>query len=150
MAITKIVSENENNIKEAINSGISNEAVGATLDDVINVADSKEKVPVQVKNTVAAIVEMKSDVENKIDPNYASEYVKKNNEKISAALEEGITPKEVANTLINSTEKSNSKKGKKHLKFIVRLISKMKRKELKLNKNKENVEQKGYQRVLNK
>lgn len=148
MAITKIVSENENNIKEAINSGISKEAVGATLEDVVNVADTKEKVPVQVKNTVAAIVELKSDVENKIDPNYASDFVKKNNEKITAALEEGITPKEVATTLINSTEKSNSKKGKKHLKFIVRLISKMKRKELKLNKNKENIEQKGYQRVL--
>ena len=148
MATTKIMSENENNIKEAINIGISSEAVGATLDDVVTVSDSKEKVPVQVKNTVAAIVEMKSDVENKIDHNYASEYVKNNNEKISAALEEGITPKEVATTLINSTEKSNSKKGRKHLKFIVRLISKMKKKELKLKKDKENVEQKGYQRVL--
>ena len=51
-----------------------------------SVADSKEKVPVQVKNTVAAIVEMKSDVENKIDPNYASDYVKKNNEKQISAI----------------------------------------------------------------
>ena len=147
MAMTKLINENEENIKSAALEGISSNAVESTLEDVVKVADSKEEVPVQLKNTVAAIVEMKSDVENQIDPNYASDFVKNNNKKINAALEEGITPKEVATTLINSTEKSNSKKGKKHLKFIVRLISKMKKKELKLNKGKENSNEKGYQKI---
>lgn len=147
MAMTKLISENENNIKSATMEGISGEAVGVTLEDVISVADSKGKTPLQVKDTVEAIVEMKSDIESKNDEKYASELLKENSGKIEAAINEGITPKEVATTLVNSTNKSNNKKGKSHLRFLVNLISKMKKKELKLNKDKENTEQKGYQRV---
>lgn len=147
MATTKLVSENENNIKEAISTGISNEAVGATLEDVINTSDFKGRTPIQVKDTVEAIVEMKSDVEVKTDESYASNLFKENNKRIESALNEGITPKEVATTLVNSTNNSNTKKGKNHLRFLVNLISKMKKKELRLSKNKANVEQKGYQKV---
>ncbi|MBQ2946423.1 MAG: hypothetical protein IJE04_01035 [Bacilli bacterium] len=147
MAITKIISENENNIKNATIEGISGEAVGATLEDVISVADSKGATPMQVKDTVEAIVEMKSDVENKNDEKYASELLKENSGKIEEAISTGITPKEVATTLVNSTNNSNTRKGKNCLRFLVNLISKMKKKELRLNKNKENVEQKGYQKV---
>ena len=146
MAITKLVSEKEN-IKSAAMEGISGEAVGSTLEDVVNVADSKGKTPSQVKNTVEAIVEMKSDTDNKIEEAYVSDFVKENSKKIESALDEGITPKEVATTLVNSTNNSNTKKGRKHLKFIVNLISKMKKKELKLNKDKENTNEKGYQKV---
>lgn len=148
MAITKIMSENENNIKDAVMEGIDAEAVSSTLEDVVNIADSKRKTPPQVKDAVDAIVEMKSDTQNKIDESYSSNLVKQNSEKIKSALNDGISPKEVATTLVNSTKNSNTKKGRKHLKFIVNFISKMKKKELKLNKNKENVSEKSYQKVL--
>lgn len=147
MATTKLVSENENNIKSAVMEGISGEAVGTTLEDVMNTADFRGKTPAQVKDTVEAIVDMKSDVEVKTDESYASDLFKENSKRIESALNEGITPKEVATTLVNSTNNSNTKKGKNHLRFLVNLISKMKKKELKLNRNKANVEQKGYQKV---
>ena len=147
MVVTKLVSENESNIKSATMEGISGEAVGATLEDVISVADSKGTTPMQVKDTVEAIVDMKSDVVNKNDESYASELFKEKSSKIESAINEGITPKEVATTLVNSTNNSNSRKGKNRLRFLVNLISKMKKKELKLKKDKENVEQKGYQKV---
>ena len=147
MATTKLVSENEKNIKSAVMEGISGEAVGATLEDVMNTADFRGKTPAQVKDTVEAIVDMKSDVESKTDESYASDLFKENSGKIESALNEGITPKEVATTLVNATNNSNTKKGKKGLRFLVNLISKMKAKHLKLEKEKVNVEQKGYQKV---
>ena len=146
MATTKLMSENEENIRNAAKEGISGDAVGSTLDDVVNAVDSKGTTPSQVKDTVEAIVEMKSDTTNKTDAQFASDFVKENNEKIKSALEDGITPKEVTQTLVNSTNNSNTKKGRRHLKFIVNLISKMKKKELKLNKK--NTSQKEYQKVL--
>lgn len=148
MAITKLINENEENIKGAITEGISGGAVESTLEDVINKTDSKGKIPLQVKDTVETIAEMKSDTENEIDNSYVSDFVKENNKKIESALSDGITPKEVATTLVNSSNNSNTKKGRKHLKFIVNLISKMKRKELKLKKDKENTQIKGYQKVF--
>ena len=147
MATTKLVSENENNIKSAVMEGISGEAVGATLEDVMNTADFRGKTPAQVKDTVEAIVDMKSDVESKMDESYASDFFKENSGKIESALNEGITPKEVATTLVNATNNSNTKKGKIGLRFLVNLISKMKAKHLKLEKEKANVEQRGYQKV---
>lgn len=148
MATTKLVSENENNIKSAVMEGISGEAVGATLGDVVNTSDSKGNTPKQVKYTVEAIANMKSDVESKTDESYASELFKENGERIQAAINDGITPKEVATTLVNATNNSNTKKGKSVLRFFVKLISKMKAKDLKYKKEKENIEQKGYQKVL--
>ena len=148
MAITKIMSENENNIKGAIMEGISGEAVGATLEDVINSADFKGKTPKQIKVAAQAIADMKSDVESKRDESYASNLFKENSERIQAAINDGITPKEVATTLVKATNNSDTKKGKNVLRFFVNFISKMKAKDLKYKKDKENVEQKGYQRVL--
>ena len=145
MAVTKLVSENESNIKSAVTEGISGEAVSATLEDVINATDSKGKTPQQVKAAVEAISDMKSDIESKRDESYASELLKENGERIQSAINDGITPKEVATTLVNASNNSNTKKGKIGLRFLVNLISKMKAKNLKLEK--ENVEQKGYQKV---
>lgn len=140
MAMTKFMNENEENIRGAIESGISGEAVESTLEDVVNKADEKGNTK-QIKETVETIVDMKETQNTKIDESYASNLVKNNSEKIEAAINDGITPNEVANTLINET----NKKGKTHLPFIVKLISKMKRKELKLNKEKQ--ESKGYQKI---
>lgn len=138
MAITKLVSDNEENIKNATIDGISADAIEATLEDVVNVSTSKGMIPAQVKDTVEAIVEMKKETQNIKDEQFASEFVKQNNQKITSALNEGISAKEVAITLVNSTNNSNTKQGKRHLKFIVNLISKMKKKELKLGKDKTN------------
>lgn len=148
MAISNLVNNNEEYIKEAINVGISADAVESTLGDVINKSDEIGKTPKQVKEVVETIVEMKENENTKLDERYASDFVKNNSEKIESALSDGISPKEVATTLVSSTKSANNRKGKKHLSFIVKLISKMKKKELKLNKDKENTQQKGYQRVL--
>ena len=86
MAITKLVSENENNIKSAVMEGISGETVGATLEDVINTSDFKGRTPIQVKDTVEAIVEMKSDVEVKTDESYASNLFKENSKRIKYGM----------------------------------------------------------------
>ena len=147
MATTKLVSENENNIRSAVTEGISGEAVEATLEDVINTSDFRGKTPIQVKNTVEAIADMKSNVDSKRDESYASELFKENGERIQAAINDGITPQEVAITLVNATNNSDTKKGKGVLSFFVKLISKMKVKDIKLHKAKDNVEEKGYQKV---
>ena len=122
MAMTKTMNENEEALKTAIQEGISGEAVESTLEDVVNAAEQKGQAPKQLQETVESIAEMKNDTENVVDESYASDFVKQNNEKIKSALEEGITPKEVATTLVNSTNNSDTKKGKKHLNFIVKLI----------------------------
>jgi len=151
MAITKLINENEENIKSAVAEGISGDAVGTTLEDIVDVVDSKGKTPQQVRDTVEAIVEMKINPSGEHKYPYEScdsHFVEINGDKLIAAIEDGINSKEVATTLVNSTNNSNTKKGRKHLKFIVNLISKMKRKELRLKKNKENVQEKNYQKVL--
>jgi len=145
---TQVVAENEEYIREAITEGISADAVESTLGDVISKSDETGKTPTQVKEVVETIVDMKENENTKIDEQYASDFVKKNSEKIESALSDGISTKEIATTLVNSTNEATNKKGKKHLNFIVNLISKMKKKELKLNKDKENTQTKGYQRVL--
>lgn len=146
MAVSNLVNNNEELIKDAINEGISGDAVESTLEDVINKSDEVGKTPKQVKEVVETIVDMKEKENIKVDEKYASEFVKNNSDKIESALSDGITPKEVTVTLVNSTNEATNRKGKKHLNFIVKLITKMKNKELKLNK--ENVQEKGYQKVL--
>lgn len=144
MAITKLMIENENNIRDAIENGISGEAVESTLEDVINKSDELKSNPEQIKDTVEAIVDMKEESSQKKDESYTSSYVKNNSEKIKSALNDGISPNEIATTLSDEA----SKKGKTHLPFMVKLISRMKRKELKLRKKKENT--KAYQKLLRK
>lgn len=142
MLNSNLIKENEEHIKEAISEGIGADAVNSTLEDVVNRSDELGKTPEQVKEIVETIVDMKDTNENKIDESYASDFVKENNQKIKSALNNGISPDEVSKTLVNSTDKSNTKKDRKHLKFIVKLISKMKRRELNLNNEK------GKERIL--
>lgn len=148
MAISNLVNSNEEYIKGAISDGIDAKAVSSILEDVMNKSDELKSNPKQIKEVVDAIVSMKKDNNNLIDEKYISDFVKKNSGKINSALKEGITPDEIAKTLINSTNKANNKVGKKHLNFIVKLISRMKKKELKLKKEKSNIKSKGYQKVL--
>ena len=73
---------------------------------------------------------MKELENTKTNEAYASNFVKNNSEKIESALNDGISAKEITDTLVKET----NEKERKHLPFIVKLISKMKKKELKLNK----------------
>lgn len=142
------VNFNEENIKDAINNGIAGEAVNSALDDMVSVSLETGKTPKQMKEVVESIVEMKTDTENVVDESYASNFVKENNQKIVSAINEGISPNEIAQTLVEATDKANDKKSRRHLKFITKLISKLKVKELRLMREKEN--SKGVQKVLNK
>ena len=142
------VNFNEENIKDAINNGIDGEAINSTLEDMMNKIEQKGENPKQAKEVVETIVDMKKDTNNIVDEKYASNFVKENNEKIKSAINDGITPKEVAKTLVESTNNAKDKKSKKHLKFITKLISKLKVKELRLrNENRKQIE-KGRQKVL--
>ena len=140
---------NEENIKDALNNGIDAEAVNSTLDDMVSVSLERGKTPKQMKEVVESIVEMKKDTENVVDETYASSFIKENNQKIVSAINDGISPNEIARTLVEATDKANDIKSRKHLKFITKLISKLKVKELRLRKEKEN-SKKGMQKVLNK
>lgn len=146
MSISNLINDNEEYINDAINNGIDANAVNSTVEDMINKADEIGKTPIQVKESIETIVSMKNDVDSKVDENYSSEFVKNNSSKIISALNDGITSNEVVSTLINSTNNANTKKDKKHLKFVIKLVSKMKKKELVLNK--QNVEKKSYQKKL--
>ena len=143
------VNFNEENIKDAISNGIEGEAVNSTLDDMVSVSIETGKTPKQMKEVVESIVEMKKDTENAVDETYASSFVKENNQKIVSAINDGISPNEIAQTLVEATDKANDRKSRRHLKFITKLISKLKVKELRLRKEKEN-SKKGMQKVLNK
>ena len=146
MAISNLVNNNEEYIKEALNNGIDSDAVNSTLEDIVNRSDEMGKTPEQVKEVVETIVDMKKETENVSDEQYASEFVKENNKKIESALNDGISPEEITSTLVESTNKANDRKSKSHLKFITKLISKMKKKEL--NGKKQRSMEKGRQKVL--
>lgn len=148
MALTSLINNNEEYIKDAISSGIDAEAVNSTLSDIVTKMDETKKTPEQVKKVVETIVEMKKDTANVVDEKYASSFVKENNAKITSAINDGISPKEIARTLVNSTKNAKNKKSKKHLKFVTKLISKMKVKEMRLRKQKEEQMEKGVQKVF--
>ena len=148
MAVTNVINKNEEYLKDAIIEGIDAEAVNSTLGDIVTKMEKTGKNPEQVKEVVESIIDMKKDTENVFDESYASSFVQENNAKIKSAINDWITPKEIARTLVNSTKKAKTRKTKRHLKFITNLISKMKVKEMKLRKDKENQMEKGMQKVL--
>lgn len=146
MAMSKLVNANEVYIKSAINEGISSDVINSTLEDVINISDKSGKTPKQIKETVETIVNMKKKIGAVDDKRYSSNFVRENSKKIESALNEGITPNEVSSTLVDFTNNIHSKKDKKRLRFTVKLISKMKQKELIFNKK--NQQEKSYEKVL--
>ena len=127
-------------LKKAINEGISGVAVKDTLEGIANKSEELG-TPKQVVDVVDTLVELKSDVQSTPDNKYSSDLVKNNSEKIKSAINDGISSNEIATTLVKQTsEATNTRK----INFIVRLIEKIKRKEYKLNKNKD----RGYQKQL--
>lgn len=132
-------------LKEAINSGINGVAVSSTIEDIVKKSDETKTNPIQVKRTIETIIHMKKNVNSIPDKKYASSLVRNNSERIKSALNEGISPSEIASTLIEGVEKANNRRTKSRLKFITKLIVKMKQKELVLQK--ENQIEKGMQKV---
>lgn len=141
---------NNETLKEAINSGIAGEAVSSTIEDIVKKSDEISSNPIQVKRAIETIIHMKKNVNSIPDKKYASSLVRENSERIKAAINEGISPNEIAITLMEGVEKANNRRTKSRLRFITKLIVKMKQKELKLIKNIENQNEKGMQKVLNK
>ncbi len=135
---TKTIFENKEYLTDAINNGISGEAVNSTIKQIVEQSDQTGKTPRQLKESVEIIASFKTGINESENPKYSSEFVRKNSNKIKSALNEGITPNEIVTGLTNSLD--NPKKSKKNLKFITRFISKTKRKEFNLSNNIVNTE----------
>ncbi len=150
MAISNLVNNNEENLREAINTGISGEAVSSTLEGIADVSDSYNAVPSQLKSVVEAIVGMKRNIQNSIsqESKYTSAFMKENLARIMSALRDGISSNEIKTSLSEAAIDANSKDSKEILKFLVKLISKMKAKQLSIEKKRKTP--KGRQMVLAK
>jgi len=145
MANSTLMNNNEEYVRDAINIGISASAVSNTVTDMLKKAEEIGTTPKQVKDSIETIADMKKNVDVSRDENYSSELVKNNSNKISRALSEGIEPNEVAATLINTANNANNINSKRKLSFIVKLVSKMKKKELVMDRQKQ--DGKSYQKV---
>lgn len=124
---SELVGKNEEYIKDAINNGIDSNTINNTLEKVASYNGSSNQV-IQVVETIAS---MKSNDKTIRDERYLTELVKDNNSKIKSALNDGISPMEIANTLIDSLEN----KKDININFLVRLICEMKKQEIKLKNN---------------
>ena len=126
-------------VNDALRTGISGEAVSETIEEVLN--KKSGDVPKQFKDTVEAVVDMKSDKQDQINEQYSSELVKNNSNRIKEALKDGIEPQEVAVEIAKDSMKANTNEGYKKLNFITRLISKMKRKQRKKDIERQQIKQ---------
>lgn len=135
---------NDDRIQDAINRGVDREAVQATLESMVRNSDKLGYTPKQISEVVGLISEMKSKTNEQNDEAYLSNLVRNNSSKIKAALNDGISPGEIAVTLMNSII-SNPQS----LSFLTKLISVMKEKEQKLKLGKETSYQKVYVNNIN-
>lgn len=122
-------------VNDAIKTGISGEAVADTIEDVLD--KNNGEVPKQFKDTMEVVADMKSDKPDEFNSEYASDLVKNNSNRIKEALKDGIEPNEVAIELSKASTIANTQEGYKKLNFIARLISKMKRKQRKKDVEKQ-------------
>ncbi len=127
--LSKTVTDNYDYIKESLENGIDSDTVNLVVNDLLDKSDTIGRTPKQVKKAIDAVVSMKSD-ENKIDTSRLSNYVKENSVKIYSALNSGLSSEDIARRLMSSLENSSDKKGMEELRFVTRLVSKMKEKEL--------------------
>ena len=134
------------NLQAALNEGINAEAVGATLNDIINRSDELGKTPSQIKDVVEAIIFVKKNVNSIPDKRYESNVVINNSEAIKKALKEGMSSEEIKTALMVILEKANNRRNKNSLRLITKFIKKTKQKDLTLQN--ENHMEKGRQKVL--
>ena len=135
---SNLISENGPYIKDALYDGIKPEAVSDTLERLAR-ADT---FPPQAKDTVRIIASMKGAPSKNMDERFLSDFIRANSASIVSALKDGLTPNEIASSLIKNLDGNNSLESKRELSFMIKLISKMKEKELKLQRGT-------YQKILN-
>ena len=145
MAITKVISENEEYLRSAINDGISHQAITSTINSVLNKSDEYGTTPRQLTALLSSIAYMKNSVENHFDNNYHSKFVKANNMKLSSAITDGISPFEVAKAFDGAIEIFDMRS----ISFLIKLVSNMKQVELNLVKQNANTYQKVYNNAKN-
>ena len=134
-------------VNDAIKTGISGEAVTETIEEVLEKKNGN--VPVQFKDTIEAVADMKSDKQDQLNEAYASNLVQNNSNRIKEALKDGIEPQEVATEIAKDSMNANTQEGYKKLNFVTKLISKMKRKQRKKDMQKQQ-EMGGMQKVYTK
>lgn len=128
-------------IRSALEEGVSGEGIKNSIEDMLDKSDEIGHTPEQIRDVIDTISSMKQSP-NVVDNSYNSALVRENSAKIKSAITEGLTPNEVSHTLENNLEKQDDNRK---FKFIINLISKMKKKEKSLSK-KEQME-KGFQKV---
>lgn len=134
---SEVIYNSADNIKSAIENGISGMAVRDTLNDIIDKSDEVSLVPSQLKTTVEEISEMKNNVSSKTDESYKSDFMKSNSQKLLSALKDGITGDE----LKEGFEKELSSGTSEKVKFNANLVAKLKQKQLSLSKTEVNSKQ---------
>lgn len=127
---SEVIYNGSDNIKSAIENGISGMAVADTLNDIIDKSDEVSLVPSQLKTTVEEISEMKNNISSKTDESYKSDFMKSNSQKLLSALKDGLTGDE----LKEKFEKEISSGTSKTVKFNANLVAKLKQKQLALSK----------------
>ena len=128
-------------VNDAVRTGISGDAVTETISEVLDKKNGE--VPKQFKDTVEVVADMKSDKQDSLNSNYASDLVKNNSNRIKEALKDGIEPQEVAVEIAKTSTTANTQEGYKKLNFITKLISIMKRKQRKKEIEKQYQEELG-------
>ena len=128
-------------VNDAVRTGISGDAVTETISEVLDKKNGE--VPKQFKDTVEVVADMKSDKQDILNSNYASDLVKNNSNRIKEALKDGIEPQEVAVEIAKTSTTANTQEGYKKLNFITKLISIMKRKQRKKEIEKQYQEELG-------
>lgn len=135
---SNLISENGPYIKDALYDGIKPEAVSDTLERLVR-ADT---FPPQAKDTVRIIASMKGVPSKNMDERFLSDFIRANSASIVSALKDGLTPNEIASSLIKNLDGNDSLESKRELSFMIKLISKMKEKDLKLQRGT-------FQKILN-
>ena len=107
-------------LREALTNGISNEAIEATIVKVLTKSDELKITPNQMYKMIDTYISMK-DTPNTLNPKYISDYVEKNNSKIIAVLESGLTAEEIREAMEYRLSTSD-----RNLPFAAKLISETK------------------------
>ena len=102
MAISNVMKKEELYIRDAIENGISAESINKTISNMLNNTNRFRNTPKQTKEVIETIVDSKSSIRNIDDNTFSSDFVRKNNLKLKDALNNGIMPYEVVNSLSNN------------------------------------------------
>ena len=117
--MSQVVSENEEYLKKAMIEGISGPAMGQIFDKLASIPPTT-----QTKAVVEAIADMKTSVQKvQVSEKYLSSFVEKYSDRIKRAIYDGLSPKEISESLL---KQANFATDKKSLLFVVKLVSRMK------------------------